>query len=452
MGTKSGNKVINTFLVLASGAIVLFFLWMNAEKTSEKLTTVVQTEIQTSVVNKTNNFFQAAETAGRSLSFMLYNYFTNPLGNSNTQQALFGYYRELMAANPHFKMIFYADTTGDLMLLSRMTDDSFSKRIVRNNGREIRVTWEHENPEWLGSYYNTTDPAASGYDPRKRGWYGLAERTRAMTWTPVYLFSQENIPGFTCTTPIYDDRGRLTGVSSIDITVNDLSLFLGTIKPTPGTKIFIMDKNNNIAALQAQTDYDFEKLYIKNEDRNGIITFSMATVSTLYDENSRSLLETLLESGNSSMSIDLDNKNYFVSISPINAGDGLDLYLSIIIPENEIAGNARLNAILVTAFFCFMLILTVRLAVKPKPIEPQFTPVVTKSEPEAYNEDMQELDDLRKVYEFYETGLTHYFKKNWAEGLKYFNGILKYRPNDIPAKLLRSRCQHYLSSTTTQRN
>ncbi|MDR2964497.1 MAG: cache domain-containing protein [Treponema sp.] len=452
MSAKSGKKIINTFLVLVSGAVVLFFMWMAVDNSAKKLTGVLETEIQASVINQTTNFFSAASASNRGLAFMYYNYFNNPLKNQNTQQTLFDYFRELMSANSQYKMIYYADTTGDLILLSKMPDNTFSKRVVRNNGREVRITWEHENPVWLGSFYNTVDPAASGYDPRKRGWYGLAERTRAMTWTPVYLTSEDNLPGFTCTIPIYDDRGRLSGVSSIDISAVELSLFLGTVRPTPGTKIFIADKNNNIAALQAQTEYDLEKLHIQNEDRQGVLTYNMASISTLYDENSRFLLETLLESKNDSLSIDIENKIYMTSRVLINAGDGLELFLYTIIPEDEVAGNARITAIAITAFFCFMLIITIRLTVKEKSesVPEKTAPAAPKSDP--FNEELQELDELRKVYEFYETGLTHYFKKNWAEGLKYFNGILKYRPNDIPAKLLRGRCQQYLSNPTSQRS
>jgi adenylate cyclase len=50
---------------------------------------------------------------------------------------------------------------------------------------------------------------------------------------------------------------------------------------------------------------------------------------------------------------------------------------------------------------------------------------------------------LKKLFQYYEIGLQYYFDRKWDEGLKYFNAILKYRPNDTPSKLMRDRCLLY---------
>jgi len=48
-----------------------------------------------------------------------------------------------------------------------------------------------------------------------------------------------------------------------------------------------------------------------------------------------------------------------------------------------------------------------------------------------------------KINEYYETGLKYYFDQNWLEALKYFNTVIKYRPNDMPGALMRKRCLMY---------
>jgi len=48
-----------------------------------------------------------------------------------------------------------------------------------------------------------------------------------------------------------------------------------------------------------------------------------------------------------------------------------------------------------------------------------------------------------KINEYYETGLKYYFDQNWIDALKYFNTVIKYRHNDMPAKLMRERCLLY---------
>jgi len=49
----------------------------------------------------------------------------------------------------------------------------------------------------------------------------------------------------------------------------------------------------------------------------------------------------------------------------------------------------------------------------------------------------------KKINVYYETGLKYYFEQNWQEALKYFNTVIKYRQNDMPARLMRDRCLQY---------
>ena len=49
----------------------------------------------------------------------------------------------------------------------------------------------------------------------------------------------------------------------------------------------------------------------------------------------------------------------------------------------------------------------------------------------------------KTINEYYETGLKYYFDQNWTEALKYFNTVIKYRQNDMPAQLMRGRCIQY---------
>ena len=56
-------------------------------------------------------------------------------------------------------------------------------------------------------------------------------------------------------------------------------------------------------------------------------------------------------------------------------------------------------------------------------------------------------DDIDKrqkeINGYYETGLKYYFDQNWQEALKYFDMVIKYRPEDGPGRLLRERCLLY---------
>ena len=354
-----GIILINAFFVITSGTIIIISMWNNSENNAHELSKALIEEIQNAVANRTINYFEPAKAANQSLSYLLYNYYEDPINNRNDREKLFGYYGEIQKIHPQFKMVYYADAAGDLVMLNRMADGSFSRRMVHNTGGEIQIRWDHSNSSYFGSYRNTDEPAETGYDPRKRLWYKSAIEERKIIWTPVYLFATDNLPGFTCAVPIFAPNGNVVGVSSIDIAVDELSRFLGTIRPTPNTGIFILDKQDNLVALQAEQESDLERLFAQSVDSQGNTTYNISSVSELQDEELKSLLQKSLDGGEQAGTVEYGNEKYIVSMVPIVIGDGLDLTLSIIIPENDIVGNVRKNLRDVTVFSVFVLIVII---------------------------------------------------------------------------------------------
>jgi adenylate cyclase len=347
---------INAFFIIVSASIILFSMWVNSEKNARELAASLITEIHSSVANRTRNYFAPAEYINRSNAFMLYRYFEDPINNREDTEKTFDYYTDIMEIHPQFKMVYYGDFRGDLIMLNRMGDGSFSRRFVKNNGREIITRWEHSHPEYQGAYPNSREPAATGYDPRSRIWYTMAAAQKSTIWTPVYLFATDHLPGFTSAVPLFNANGGLQGVSCIDIAVNELSLFLGTIQPTPGTKIIILDKENNLVAIQAKNEADLKKLFESSLDANGNTVYTVTSINDFPDETERYLFRETIEGGGSLRILKLEGRRYETAISPITIGNGLDLNIGIIIPEDDIIGNVRKNLLHVTIFSIFMLI------------------------------------------------------------------------------------------------
>jgi adenylate cyclase len=52
-------------------------------------------------------------------------------------------------------------------------------------------------------------------------------------------------------------------------------------------------------------------------------------------------------------------------------------------------------------------------------------------------------DTQIKICEFYEEGIKYYFDQNWSKASNCFNAVIKYNPNDIPSRLMLSRCNGY---------
>jgi serine/threonine protein kinase len=64
------------------------------------------------------------------------------------------------------------------------------------------------------------------YDPRNRGFYRLAQSTRARAWTAPYTFFNSHETGITCAEPVFDDHGALRAVLTVDFNVGALSRYI----------------------------------------------------------------------------------------------------------------------------------------------------------------------------------------------------------------------------------
>ncbi|MBL9013101.1 MAG: serine/threonine protein kinase [Myxococcales bacterium] len=103
-----------------------------------------------------------------------------------------------------------------------------------NAGRSLEVQESRVTPTGTQVQRFTVDGGAlqplrrevTDYDPRERGFYRLALKTRARTWTEPYTFFKSHETGITCTEPVFDASGGLVAVLTVDFDVGALSTFV----------------------------------------------------------------------------------------------------------------------------------------------------------------------------------------------------------------------------------
>ncbi|MDR1390467.1 MAG: adenylate/guanylate cyclase domain-containing protein [Treponema sp.] len=429
-----GIIFINAFFIIVSASIILSSMWINSEKNARELSAALIEEIRSSLSNRTLNYFEPAENTNQSLAFLLYHYFEDPIKNAADTEKTFEYYAEILKINPQFKMLYYSDTEGNLVMLNRMNDGSFSRRYVYNTEEAIQIRWSHASQNYYGAYPDINEPVETGYDPRKRSWYQMAVEQKSMIWTPVYLFATDHLPGFTCAIPVFDEYGAVTGISSVDIAVDELSRFLGTIHPTPGTTILILDKQNNLVALQAQNDDDLEKLFEKTLDAGGYTLYNVSGIGNYPDEAVRYIVQETLQDQGGMRTIAYQGSRYVSSLTPITVGNGLELSIGIIVPEDDIVGNVRRNLIHVTLFSIVILVLILVVSsmlsqaiAKPMRVLSEEMAKIKTFELDSevdINTGLLEILDMRESFE------------SMRSGLKNFK---RYVPSDLVAQLINDK-------------
>jgi adenylate cyclase len=349
---------INVISLVFSAGIILISMWISSSKNAQELSEALISEIQGAISNRLINYFDPIAEMNSRTSYLISNFFTNPLENREGERDLFAYYNEILRTSPQVKMAYYSDAYGNLMMLNRMDDGSFSKRRVRNDGKTITTTWDHVNIMYYGNYSNSVLDATEGYDPRKRGWYVIAQEQRRLSWTPVYIFATDHLPGFTSVVPFYDSSGTLAGISALDITVDEISRFLATMYPTPGTKIALVDSAHNLVAFQA-TGGDLDKLFTKTVDEKGVEAFDIRSLDMFPDEDVRYILGETLDGGGGPQTVKYGGSLYRSVLAPITIGNGLELLIGIIIPEEDIIGNVKRNLFYVTLFSLGILVVII---------------------------------------------------------------------------------------------
>ncbi|MDR2071267.1 MAG: hypothetical protein LBP81_07645 [Treponema sp.] len=422
---------INMVSLIFSAAIILISMWISSSRNARELSEALIYEIEGSIGNRLVNYFNPVEEINNRTAYLINTLFENPLENKEGEEKLFSFYNEVMRTNSRVKMAYYSDTRGDLMMLNRMADGSFSKRMVRNDGKNITTTWDHANIAYYGNYNNSVLDAAEGYDPRKREWYAIAQEQRKASWTPVYLFATDHLPGFTCVVPLYEKAGVLSGVSALDITVDEISRFLATIRPTPGTKIALVDGMHNIVAFQAETEEDLDKLFTETVDANGVSVFDIRNLDLFPDEGVRYILQETLNRSSGLQTIKYDGKLYRSAFTPITIGNGLGLSIGIIIPEDDIIGNVKKNLAYVTVFSC--LILVVIIIVSSLFSNSLAKQLQTLSEEMAKIRDFQLDSNIAVTTGVKEIGNMYNAFEGMRMGLKNFR---RYVPSDLVAQLI----------------
>jgi len=152
---------------------------------------------------------------------------------------------EALRVNPEFSWVSYSETDG-----------SFTGAFHAGAGYRVNHSTIHDGRTELfehdvgdgGELVLRRHVDDSGYDPRTRPFWRLAEAQRHRAWTEPYVFYDQSVPGITCATPVIDRTGTLRGVITIDFDLNRLSAAVADLAVTPNAKVFIYTPDGTVIA------------------------------------------------------------------------------------------------------------------------------------------------------------------------------------------------------------
>jgi adenylate cyclase len=204
---------------------------------------------------------------------------------------------------------------------------AFWNRIITPSSDGVRV--EH----WVfldndGIEVGRHDAGATNYDPRARPWYGPALHSNHVEISDLYLFFQNNEPGFTLSRSFH---AAPSGVFAADLAAKDLSDFLNKQRITPGSLSFIFTRSGEIVA------YPDQARMTAPVPHEGEIMVALPQLSALKDPIADRLFAAYRESstpGNFMYAV--AGRNYIGRVVEIPARYGRDQLLGIAVPIDEI--------------------------------------------------------------------------------------------------------------------
>ncbi len=232
---------------------------------------------------------------------------------------------------PQIANVEFADAAGNFMLVRRAAAGPAgaieTKRIaVSPDGRTVEwitrdkaghITDRHQDPK-------------DDYDARTRSWYTGARATDNVFWSGVYVFFSERAPGVTAAVHGPDQNPDVVGV---DIRLDEISRFLGTLPIGSTGRAYIVDKDGEMIAGP-----DPARVL---QTRDG--QMAPARIVDIGDADAAGSWDHYRASGPGNRVIDVAGQRLISIVTPL-AANSQGWLLLMTVPEDEFSGFVTANS------------------------------------------------------------------------------------------------------------
>jgi serine phosphatase RsbU (regulator of sigma subunit) len=198
------------------------------------------------------------------------------------------------------------------------------------------------------------------YDPRSRPWYQTAMRAGKPIWTDIYARARRNgsraMLALGYAQPFRDINGKFIGVMNAELTLNDITLFLEKLSIGRTGKAFLIDQKGRLIATSSGIPLTDAKNYPVIASAAADRQIAKAAMFLEKEFGSYKSIEARYQLG-----LRINNRPYFLMISPSEHETGLTWLIATLVPENDFltdikAGRRQsirigLVAVLITLLF-----------------------------------------------------------------------------------------------------
>ncbi|GHS92391.1 adenylate/guanylate cyclase domain-containing protein [Alphaproteobacteria bacterium] len=359
---KLRYDIVSSFLLLFlfENIITLSFTYKSNSTVALEFARHAMTQNASSVVSKAQRYLDDVQKIVMLCHSLVDLKNKDCLVNPSLQACLL----QSMKQYSHFANICIGLTNGNYLGVERRNEDAKfvtqSDKILPNN---IRFLLEHQDRSVGGQgiemwYYYNVDGVLVGeekneilnFDPRTRPWFTMAEQKGDLVWTEIYVSSGSTSLCVSAAVPIYvSEDSRLTkmaGVISVDLLLDELSLFMKTQKISDRGVAFIVSKAGqivayptNFASSSALGGQRTLTSITESPDKQVQIAFQRYKDSTAKEEgkDGREKINNKKDVSDGNIEFHYNGETYLASFTPITNNSDIDWMVGVVVPKNDFA-------------------------------------------------------------------------------------------------------------------
>ena len=333
-------------IISLSTILIISLSYYSSKDSMTKHSYKIMEHISDFALDKSKSFIFAARDAAKLTQRLE----SKDVVNSENIDGMQRYFFEQLQLNKQFSGIYYANVSGDFLMVMKNKRGYLTKIITTNSkSREVLKIQNDITMKKIDSTIDKND----NYDPRVRPWYILAVKSKKLIWTEPYVFFTSKKPGITTATPIYQNDGKLKGVVGVDIEIDELSNFISNLKISTNGKVFIMDKSLKMLSFPVLTKEKTKPRLLKIDEIDDKV------IKGAYKELIKSTTLDLIQN-KKFITCKIEGKNYHTLFIPFNINN-IKWIIGMYLPEDDYLGlikeNQKFNILITIIIGIFSLII-----------------------------------------------------------------------------------------------
>ncbi|HSW94486.1 MAG TPA: adenylate/guanylate cyclase domain-containing protein [Gammaproteobacteria bacterium] len=225
----------------------------------ERLSFSLMQQASTTAFNQVQNLVRNAELKSYTVAQLI----TLGVVNFQNDAELFSYMTHFIkneiGQHSGIQVIAWGDASGSFIMSERKENGTIYSEIIERDKKPPYHKSFTQNIE--GKVIAQTSTNDFSYDPRNRPWYIAAMTVKKPIWLGVYYYILTGHQGSGVSTPVFDKNGKLQGVVTFQIRLDNLQRLVERTQVSKNSLVFIVSTEGKVIAFPKENLLDRESLF-----------------------------------------------------------------------------------------------------------------------------------------------------------------------------------------------